>query len=119
GCDFSSVAWPTNSWKRKTNPQPLRKPRRSGHPEIQNRFKGCATRPAVGAVHGDALHDLSNAILLSYFTYELFGYFGVWVFPAPPPLKVECDFDSQGQRSWFAIENRGLILPLRNSLQRG
>jgi rhomboid protease GluP len=33
------------------------------------------------AVHGDVMHVLSNAILLSLFTYLLFGYFGFWVFP--------------------------------------
>ena len=33
------------------------------------------------AVHGDAMHVLSNAVLLSFFTYLLFGYFGFWVFP--------------------------------------
>jgi rhomboid protease GluP len=27
------------------------------------------------------MHVLSNAILLTYFTYLLFGYFGFWVFP--------------------------------------
>lgn len=34
------------------------------------------------AVHADVLHVLSNAIYLAFFTYLLFGYFGVWVFPA-------------------------------------
>ena len=34
------------------------------------------------AVHGDVMHVLSNAILLTFFTYLLFGYFGFWVFPA-------------------------------------
>ena len=34
------------------------------------------------AVHADVLHALSNAIYLGFFTYLLFGYFGVWVFPA-------------------------------------
>ena len=34
------------------------------------------------AVHADFLHALSNAIYLAFFTYLLFGYFGVWVFPA-------------------------------------
>ena len=33
------------------------------------------------AVHGDVMHVLSNAILLTYFAYLLFGYFGFWVFP--------------------------------------
>ena len=33
------------------------------------------------AVHGDVMHVLSNAILLTFFTYLLFGYFGFWVFP--------------------------------------
>ena len=33
------------------------------------------------AVHTDVMHVLSNAILLTFFTYLLFGYFGVWVFP--------------------------------------
>ena len=33
------------------------------------------------AVHADPVHVLSNAILLAFFTYLLFGYFGFWVFP--------------------------------------
>ena len=33
------------------------------------------------AVHEDVMHVLSNAILLAFFTYLLFGYFGFWVFP--------------------------------------
>jgi len=33
------------------------------------------------AVHLDVMHVLSNVILLSFFTYLLFGYFGFWVFP--------------------------------------
>ena len=33
------------------------------------------------AVHGDVMHVLSNAILLTFFTYLLFGYFGFGVFP--------------------------------------
>ena len=33
------------------------------------------------AVHADVMHVLSNAILLTFFTYLLFGYFGFWVFP--------------------------------------
>ncbi len=33
------------------------------------------------AVHADVWHVLSNAILLTFFTYLLFGYFGFWVFP--------------------------------------
>lgn len=35
---------------------------------------------AVG-VHADVMHVLSNVILLTFFTYLLFGYFGFWVFP--------------------------------------
>ena len=34
------------------------------------------------AVHADVMHALSNVILLAFFTYLLFGYFGFWVFPA-------------------------------------
>src|SRR3989304_584764 len=33
------------------------------------------------AVHADVMHVLSNVILLTFFTYLLFGYFGFWVFP--------------------------------------
>ena len=33
------------------------------------------------AVHEDVMHVLSNVILLTLFTYLLFGYFGLWVFP--------------------------------------
>lgn len=33
------------------------------------------------AVHGDVMHVLSNAILLSFLTYLIYGYFGFWVFP--------------------------------------
>ena len=33
------------------------------------------------AVHGDVIHVFSNAILLTFFTYLLFGYYGFWVFP--------------------------------------
>jgi rhomboid protease GluP len=33
------------------------------------------------AVHVDVMHVLSNVILLTFFTYLLFGYFGFWVFP--------------------------------------
>ena len=33
------------------------------------------------AVHEDVMHVLSNVILLTFFTYLLFGYFGFWVFP--------------------------------------
>jgi membrane associated rhomboid family serine protease len=33
------------------------------------------------AVHADVMHVLSNIFLLTFFTYLLFGYFGVWVFP--------------------------------------
>ena len=33
------------------------------------------------AVHTDVMHVLSNVILLTFFTYLLFGYFGSWVFP--------------------------------------
>ena len=33
------------------------------------------------AVHEDVEHFLSNAIFLAVFTYLLFGYFGLWVFP--------------------------------------
>src|ERR1019366_1044481 len=33
------------------------------------------------AVHADVPHVFSNAILLVFFTYLLFGYFGFWVFP--------------------------------------
>jgi rhomboid protease GluP len=33
------------------------------------------------AVHADVMHVLSNVILLTFFTYLLFGYFGYWVFP--------------------------------------
>src|SRR5882672_1723972 len=43
--DLSSIPWPTNSSERKS--QTLRlfeNPRRSGHPENQNRLKGWATR---------------------------------------------------------------------------
>ena len=36
---------------------------------------------AVG-VHADVMHVVSNVILLTFFTYLLFGYFGFWVFPA-------------------------------------
>jgi rhomboid protease GluP len=35
---------------------------------------------AVG-VHADVMHVLSNVVLLTFFTYLLFGYFGFWVFP--------------------------------------
>jgi len=37
---------PDHQTRNNPNPPPLRKPRRSGHPEIQRRVKGCATRPA-------------------------------------------------------------------------
>jgi rhomboid protease GluP len=33
------------------------------------------------AVHADVMHVFSNVILLTFFTYLLFGYFGFWVFP--------------------------------------
>jgi rhomboid protease GluP len=33
------------------------------------------------AVHADVPHVFANAILLGFFTYLLFGYFGFWVFP--------------------------------------
>ena len=33
------------------------------------------------AVHRDVIHVFSNAILLTFFTYLLFGYYGFWVFP--------------------------------------
>ena len=33
------------------------------------------------AVHTDMAHFVSNAILLAFFSYLLFGYFGFWVFP--------------------------------------
>ena len=33
------------------------------------------------AVHADVMHVFSNIILLTFFTYLLFGYFGFWVFP--------------------------------------
>ena len=32
-------------------------------------------------VHADMVHFLSNAILITFFSYLLFGYFGLWVFP--------------------------------------
>jgi rhomboid protease GluP len=34
------------------------------------------------AVHVDVMHAFSNAIFLALFSYLLFGYFGVWIFPA-------------------------------------
>lgn len=34
------------------------------------------------AVHADVMHAVSNAVFLALFAYLLFGYFGVWVFPA-------------------------------------
>jgi hypothetical protein len=37
-----------NASRKKSNPPPLRNPRRSGHPEKQNRPEGCATRPKCG-----------------------------------------------------------------------
>ena len=33
------------------------------------------------AVHADVMHVVSNAVLLAFFAYLLFGYFGFWVFP--------------------------------------
>ena len=33
------------------------------------------------AVHADLMHFLSNGLLLAFFAYLLFGYFGFWVFP--------------------------------------
>jgi rhomboid protease GluP len=33
------------------------------------------------AVHADVIHVLSNAILLAFLTYLIYGYFGFWVFP--------------------------------------
>ena len=33
------------------------------------------------AVHEDVMHVVSNVVLLTFFTYLLFGYFGFWVFP--------------------------------------
>jgi len=33
------------------------------------------------AVHRDVIHVFSNAILLTFFTYLLVGYYGFWVFP--------------------------------------
>jgi rhomboid protease GluP len=33
------------------------------------------------AVHANVPHVFSNAILLVFFTYLMFGYFGFWVFP--------------------------------------
>jgi membrane associated rhomboid family serine protease len=33
------------------------------------------------AVHADVMHVISNVILLTFFTYLLFAYFGFWVFP--------------------------------------
>src|SRR3954469_6156010 len=33
------------------------------------------------AVHADVMHVVSNVVLLTLFTYLLYGYFGFWIFP--------------------------------------